>query len=258
VPAADPVDPAALAAIAVELAEEAGALLLEGQARVRTTVETKSTGTDMVTEMDRASERLIVSGLLARRPDDGVLGEEGSDRAGSSGVRWIIDPLDGTTNYLYGFPSWGVAIGAELDGVAVAGAVRDPVHGETFSAVRGGGAWLDGRRLVVVGPPTLATALLGTGFAYDADRRAEQAKVLLDVLPRVRDVRRAGAAAVDLCWVAAGRLDGFFERGLAPWDWAAASVVVEEAGARTLHRPEDGLHVAAPPQLFDDLVALVT
>ena len=251
-------DPSELVAIATELAEEAGALLLDGQARVRTTVETKSTGTDMVTEMDRASERLIVAGLAARRPDDGILGEEGSDRTGSSGVRWVIDPLDGTTNYLYGFPSWGVAIGAEVDGLAVAGVMRDPVHGETFSAVRGGGAWLDGRRLVVTGPPTLATALVGTGFAYDADRRAEQAKVLVDVLPQVRDVRRAGAAAVDLCWVAAGRLDAFFERGLAPWEWAAASVIAEEAGARTLRQAGDGLHVAAPSQLFDDLVALVS
>jgi myo-inositol-1(or 4)-monophosphatase len=252
------VDPSELVAIAVELAEEAGALLLDGQARVRTTVETKSTGTDMVTEMDRASERLIVSGLLARRPDDGILGEEGSDRAGTSGVRWVIDPLDGTTNYLYGFPSWGVAIGAEVDGISVAGAVRDPVHGETFSAARGAGAWCDGRPLTVVGPATLATALIGTGFAYDADRRAEQAAVLVDLLPRVRDVRRAGAAAVDLCWVAAARLDAFIERGLAPWDWAAASVIVEEAGARSLRRAEDGLHVAAPAQLFDDLVALVS
>ena len=251
-------DPSALAVIAVELAEEAGALLLEGQARVRTSVETKSTGTDMVTEMDRASERLIVSALAARRPDDGILGEEGSARAGTSGVRWVIDPLDGTTNYLYGFPSWGVAVGVEVDGVAVAGAVCDPVHGDTFRAWRGGGAWCGQQRLQVTGPPTLATALLGTGFAYDAGRRAEQAAVLQRVLPNVRDVRRAGAAAVDLCWVAAGRLDAFFERGLAPWDWCAASVIVEEAGATTHRSDDDGLHVAAPPQLFDDLVALVS
>ena len=251
-------DPSALAALAVELAEEAGALLLEGQSRLRTSVETKSTGTDMVSEMDHASERLIVSALAARRPGDGILGEEGSTRAGTSGVRWVIDPLDGTTNYLYGFPSWGVAVGVEVDGVAVAGAVRDAVHGETFSAWRGGGAWCGDRRLTVVGPETLATALVGTGFAYDAARRAEQAAVLVDVVPRVRDLRRAGAAAVDLCWVAAGRLDAFFERGLAPWDWAAASVIAEEAGARTLRRDTDGLHLAAPPHLFDELVALVS
>jgi myo-inositol-1(or 4)-monophosphatase len=249
-------DPFALRDLAVALAEEAGALLREGQSRVRASVETKSTGTDMVTEMDRASERLIVDGLLAARPDDGILGEEGSARPGTSGVRWVIDPLDGTTNYLYGFPSYGVAVGAEVGGVAVAGAVHDPVHGETFSAAAGAGAWCGGRRLTVGGPPTLATALVGTGFAYDAGRRAEQAEVLRRVVPRVRDVRRAGAAAVDLCWVAAGRLDAFYERGLAPWDWCAASLVVAEAGARTL-RTEDGLHLAAPPHLFDDLLRLV-
>jgi myo-inositol-1(or 4)-monophosphatase len=249
-------DPSALRDLAVALAEEAGALLREGQSRVRASVETKSTGTDMVTEMDRASERLIVDGLLAARPDDGILGEEGSARPGTSGVRWVIDPLDGTTNYLYGFPSYGVAVGAEVDGVAVAGAVHDPVHGETYSAAAGAGAWCGGRRLAVGGPPTLATALVGTGFAYAAERRAEQAEVLRRVLPQVRDVRRAGAAAVDLCWVAAGRLDAFYERGLAPWDWCAASLVAAEAGARTL-RTADGLHLAAPPHLFDDLLRLV-
>lgn len=250
------IDPDELRALAVALAEEAGALLLDGQDRVRTSVETKSTGTDMVTEMDRASERLIVDGILAARPEDGILGEEGSDRQGTSGVRWIIDPLDGTTNYLYGFLSYGVAIGVEVDGTPTAGAVHDPVHGETFSATAGGGAWCGDRRLAVVGAPTLATALVGTGFAYDSAKRAEQAAVLQRVLPNVRDLRRAGAAAVDLCWVAGGRLDAFFERGLAPWDWAAGSLIAAEAGARTL-RTHDGLHVAAPPQLFDDLLSLL-
>ncbi|HVF33285.1 MAG TPA: inositol monophosphatase family protein [Acidimicrobiales bacterium] len=255
---ADPV-PDDLRALAVALAEEAGALLLEGQPKVRASVETKSTGTDMVTEMDRASERLIVDGLLAARPDDGILGEEGSARAGTSGVRWVIDPLDGTTNYLYGFPSYGVAIGAEVDGAPVAAAVHDPVHGETFSASLGGGSACNGRALTVTGPPTLATALVGTGFAYDAARRAAQAEVVRRVVPNVRDLRRAGAAALDLCWVAAGRLDAFYERGLAPWDWCAASLVAAEAGLRTQVFDEGGhdLHVAAPPHLFDDLVALL-
>jgi myo-inositol-1(or 4)-monophosphatase len=250
-------EPDALRDLAVALAEEAGALLRDGQDRVRTSVETKSTGTDMVTEMDRASERLIVDGLLAARPEDGLLGEEGASRAGTSGVRWVIDPLDGTTNYLYGFPSYGVSIAAEVDGVPVAGAVHDPVHGETWSATRGGGARCNGRPLRMTGPPTLATALVGTGFAYDAARRAEQAEVLRRVLPNVRDVRRAGAAAVDLCWVAGGRLDAFFERGLAPWDWAAGSLIAAEAGAVAQRFDDDGLHVAAPPHLFDPLLALV-
>jgi len=252
----DAPDPSDLVAIAVELAEEAGALLLAGQSQVRTSIETKSSGTDMVTEMDRASEALIVAGILARRPDDGVLGEEGSDRTGTSGVRWVIDPLDGTTNYLYGFPSYGVAIAAEIDGISVAGAVRDVAHGETFSAIRGGGAFLDGRRLRLTGTATLPTALVGTGFGYDASRRALQAEVLRGVLPNVRDVRRAGAAAIDVCWVGAGRLDAFYELGLAPWDWAAASLVASEAGA-TVQRSDDGMHVAAPPHLFDGLVDLL-
>ncbi|HUP86283.1 MAG TPA: inositol monophosphatase family protein [Acidimicrobiales bacterium] len=254
---ADPPDSAdALAAIAVELAEEAGALLHDGQDRVREVVETKSTGTDMVTEMDRASERLIVDGILRRRPDDGVLGEEGADRTGTSGVRWVIDPLDGTTNYLYGFPSYAVAIAAEVEGASVAASVRDVVHGDTFSAVRGRGSWCNGRRLQVTGPPTLATALVGTGFAYDPARRALQADVLRDVVPYVRDIRRAGAAALDVCWVAAGRLDAFFEQGLAPWDWAASSLVASEAGARA-EVLDGGIHVAAPRHLFDGLVALI-
>lgn len=249
------IDPDELCALAAELAVDAGALLREGQDRVRTSVETKSTGTDMVTEMDRASERFIVDGLLARRPSDGILGEEGAARAGTSGVRWVIDPLDGTTNYLYGFPSYAVSIGAEVDGVSVAGAVHDVVHGETFTAIAGAGAWCDGRPLRVNHPPSLAQSLVGTGFAYAAATRAEQATVLERVLPNVRDIRRAGAAAVDLCWVAAGRLDAYFERGLAPWDWAAGGLVAAEAGARTLVAGD--LHVAAPPHLFDELVALV-
>jgi len=248
-------DPDELCRLAVELAEEAGALLREGQDRVRTSVETKSTGTDMVTEMDRASERFIVDALTRRRPDDGILGEEGSDRPGTSGVRWIIDPLDGTTNYLYGFPSFAVSIGAAVAGTPVAGAVHDPTHGETFSAVAGGGAFCNGRRLAVNQPPSLAQALVGTGFAYASATRAEQAEVLLRVLPNVRDIRRAGAAAVDLCWVAAGRLDAYFERGLMPWDWAAGGLVAREAGATTMVAGD--LHLAAPPHLFDHLLLLV-
>ncbi len=250
-------DPTQLCALAVDLATSAGALLREGADRVRTTVETKSSLTDMVTEMDRAAERLIVDRLQAERPDDAILGEEGADHPGTSGVRWVIDPLDGTTNYLYGFPSYGVAVAAEIDGVSVAGAVYDVVHGETFSATQGGGSWLDGRRLHITGPPTLATALVGTGFGYDAERRAQQGDVVRRVLPNVRDIRRAGAAAIDLCWVAAGRLDAFYEVGLAPWDWAASSLVASEAGART-RRFDNGLHVAAPAHLFDALVDLVS
>ena len=219
--------------LARSVAEAAGTLLLEGSARRRTSVDTKTSPTDVVTEMDRASEALLVEGLLRARPDDGVLGEEGTTRPGTSGVQWVVDPLDGTTNYLYGLPAWAVSVAAEVDGRVVAAVVADPSHGEVFAATRGGGATCNGRPLAVGDGPGLATALVGTGFSYDAERRARQAAVLREVLPRVRDVRRAGAAALDLCWVAAGRLDAFYERGLQPWDLAAGALVAAEAGART-------------------------
>jgi myo-inositol-1(or 4)-monophosphatase len=202
-----------LLALAVELAEAAGTLLLEGRDQVRTTVETKTTRTDMVTEMDRASESYIAAALRERRPGDALLGEEGTAAPGVTGVRWVVDPLDGTTNYLYGLPTFGVSIAAEIDGLAVAGVVHDPVVGETFAAARGQGASLNGIPLTVEGAPDLATALVGTGFSYDAAERGRQAALLRRVLPAVRDIRRVGAAAVDLCWVAAGRLDAFYERG---------------------------------------------
>ena len=195
--------------LAVDVATRSGALLLDGIGRVRSTVETKSTRTDMVSEMDHASEHLIASALRGARPDDGFLGEEGTSTTGSTGVRWVFDPLDGTTNYLYGFPSWGVSIAAEVDGTVMVGVVHDPVHGETFTAVQGAGAWCNGERLRVAGAPELATALVGTGFSYDAVERGRQAALLARLLPAVRDVRRAGAAALDLCWVALGRLDAF-------------------------------------------------
>lgn len=250
------VDPDELADIAVEVAEEAGRLLLDGLHRDRASVETKTSGTDMVTEMDRASEALIGQRLLERRPADALVGEEGVDRPGTSGVQWIVDPLDGTTNYVYGFLSFGVSVAAAFEGEVVAGAVRDPVHGETFRAVKGGGATLDGRALRMQPPPTLATALVGTGFSYDSARRGRQAEALVGLLPAVRDIRRAGAAALDVCWVGAGRLDAFFEHGLQPWDWAAGALVAAEAGART-EIVGHAMHVAAPPHLFESLVALL-
>lgn len=253
---AEPHDLDALATLAVRVAQEAGAFLRDGLRRARTTVETKSTGTDMVTEMDRASEALIERLLREARPDDGLVAEEGTQTPSRSGVRWIADPLDGTTNYLYGFPSYGVSIAAELDGTVVAGAVYDPTHDETFRATAGGGATCNGRRLAVAGPPTIATALIGTGFSYDPERRRQQAALLPGVLPHVRDVRRAGAAALDLCWVGLGRLDAYYEWGLAPWDWAAGSLVAAEAGARVERLP-DGTVVAGPPHLFEELVALL-
>jgi myo-inositol-1(or 4)-monophosphatase len=225
------VDPAALVELAAGVAGRAVALLLDGSHRARALVETKSTATDMVSEMDRASEQLIVSALLAARPDDGIVGEEGSARDGTSGVRWVVDPLDGTTNYLYGLPGWAVSIAAEDDRGVVAGVVADGVHGEVFAASRGGGARRNGEPIACSAETDLARALVGTGFGYGAPRRRAQGAVVAELLPHIRDIRRAGAAAVDLSWVACGRLDAFFERGLSWWDLAAGSLIAEEAGA---------------------------
>jgi myo-inositol-1(or 4)-monophosphatase len=224
-------DPDALVALASDVAGQAVQLLLDGLGRARVSIETKSSATDMVSEMDHAAEQLIVSALLAARPGDGIVGEEGSATAGTSGLRWVIDPLDGTTNYLYDFPGWCVSIAAEDAHGVVAGVVADAVHAETFTATRGGGARRNGAPIGCSPRTDLATALVGTGFGYAAERRRAQADVLVGLLPRVRDVRRMGAAAVDLCSVACGRLDAFYERGLAWWDLAAGGLVAAEAGA---------------------------
>jgi myo-inositol-1(or 4)-monophosphatase len=220
-----------LLALAMDVAREAGRLIVEDRPRGMGVADTKTTATDIVTVMDRRSEQLIVERIAAARPDDGFLGEEGSAREGSSGVSWVVDPIDGTVNYLYEIPAYAVSIAAAVDGEVVAGAVVNPVLGETWTALRGEGAWLDGRRLEGVAPPPLELALVATGFGYDARRRTRQAEVLQAVLPRVRDVRRFGAASLDLCAVAAGRVDAFYEQGLKPWDLAAGGLVASEAGA---------------------------
>jgi myo-inositol-1(or 4)-monophosphatase len=247
--------------LAVRIAVEAGELLLAAVEEVRTEVGTKSSGTDMVTEMDRASEELIVGRVLDARPDDSIVGEEGADHVGTSAVRWVVDPLDGTTNYLYRMPGWNVSVGVEVDGEPVAGAVVVPMHGDTFAAANGLGATRNGRPLRLGPPAPLVSALVGTGFAYDAAVRVRQAERLVEVLPRVRDVRRVGAAAGDLCAVAAGRLDAYYESGLAPWDRCAGTVVAREAGARvevTDDHPLPGtLTVAAHPDRWDELAALL-
>ncbi|MDQ1403805.1 MAG: monophosphatase [Actinomycetota bacterium] len=249
-----------LLSLATTTAHDAGRLLLDGQRRARTTIETKTTATDMVTEMDRAAEASILSALTSARPDDGFLGEEGTDRPGTTGLRWVVDPLDGTTNYLYGFPAWSVSIAVEDGAGALVGVVHDPVRHETFTAVRGAGSWCDGLRLTAGQPASLAACLVGTGFAYQADRRAWQAAALAHVLPRVRDVRRAGSAALDLCWVGAGRLDAYYERGIQPWDSAAGLLVATEAGAVSAPLPAatlpEGLAVAAST-VATDFFALI-
>ncbi len=212
----------------------------------------------MVSDADRDAEALIRDLLHAERPDDGLLGEEGAQADGASGRRWVVDPLDGTTNYLYRFPAWVVSVALEDEAGGLAGVVHDPLHRETFTAARGGGARLNGREIAVSGVETLDTALIGTGFGYAADRRAAQAAVVAELLPRVRDIRRAGAAALDLCMVACGRLDGYYERGLNAWDWSAGSLIASEAGAvvRPLSGEPFGLLVASPA-IADPLGALV-
>ncbi len=236
-------------------------MLLDGADGLRVDVSTKSSGTDMVSEMDRASETLIVDGILAARPDDAILGEEGGGRVGTSGVRWVIDPLDGTTNYLYRHPIWAVSVAAEVDGTVQAGVVAAPGLGETFTAVRGQGAWMNGAPISVSDEDDLASALVGTGFGYLASRRALQAAVLPHVLPAVRDIRRNGVASLDLCWVACGRLDGYFEAGGQPWDVAAGLLIATEAGARA-HGLDGGPPapesiIAATPGVSEALVALL-
>jgi len=248
-------DPLELLALARPLAADAAALLREATGHAYA-VDTKSSETDMVTAADRASERLIVDGIRVARPDDAILGEEGTTDQGTTGVRWIIDPLDGTTNFLYGIPAFAVSIAAEVDGRVVAGVVVDVERDECFTAALGQGAQLDGAPLRCSQLTDLGTALVATGFGYDPLRRAEQGAVVAALLPRVRDIRRMGAAALDLCWVAAGRFDAYFERGIQPWDRAAGALVAAEAGARVLVT-DHGLTLACAPGLFDPLRSLV-
>ena len=221
-------------------------------------LDSKSSSTDMVSDADREAEDAITEILRAERPDDGLLGEEGASREGAGGRRWVIDPLDGTTNYLYGYPAWAVSIALEDEDGGLAGVVFDPARGELFAAARGGGATLDGDPLRVREGASLDRALVATGFGYDAGRRARQADLLRQVLPSVRDIRRAGAAAIDLAWVAAGRIDGYWERGLHRWDWAAGRLLVEEAGGVVRDLPGEpyGL-VASSASLIGQLEELV-
>ena len=241
------------------MARAAGRLLLERFREPASGVERKSSRTDMVSDADRDAEAAITEMLASERPDDGLLAEEGSHSEAASGRRWVIDPLDGTTNFLYGLLGWSVSIALEDRGGAAVGVVFDPVQDERFTAVRGRGAWLGERRLAVSACDTLGTALIATGFAYEPERRAMQAEALRRVLPRIRDIRRAGGAALDLCSVAAGRVDGFYERGLKHWDRAAGSLIVTEAGGavRELAGEPAGV-LAAGPAIADELHALVS
>jgi len=284
---ADAASPRELLAIARDEAVAAGALLLEsylsGHAQG---VDSKSTPTDLVSDADRLAERVIREGLALRRPDDGFLGEESGEQEGSSGLRWVVDPLDGTVNFLFGIPQWAVSVAVEDARGAIAGVVHDPVRGETFAAMRGGGpptleapavaspvsgnpppgsgvgsGSLQTHELSSSSCSDAATAMLATGFAYDAHVRAAQARVLAEVIPRVRDIRRFGSAALDLAWTAAGRYDAYFERTVKPWDIAAGALICEAAGLRVCELPvhEDlpwGILVA-PPALCEELIGIV-
>lgn len=249
-------DRVGLLSLAVEVAREGGRVAAEGQAGIGV-LDTKSSPTDVVTEMDRSVEELVRKRLHTARPGDAVLGEEGGDEAGEGAVRWIVDPIDGTVNYLYGRGEWAVSIAAEVEGEVVAGAVAVPARGDLYTAVLGGGAFCNDRAIQAAPAVPLELALVGTGFGYEAGRRAQQAEVLRSVLPRVRDIRRGGSAAVDLCELAHGRSNAYYERGLNQWDWGAAALIAQEAGARVggLHGapPTPDLVIAAAPELFVEL-----
>ncbi|KFF97624.1 inositol-phosphate phosphatase [Streptomyces scabiei] len=248
---------AELLEIALDAARRAGTFLRDGRPADLGVAATKSSAVDVVTEMDIASEKLITGLLAEHRPHDGVLGEEGASVQGTSGVQWVIDPLDGTVNYLYGLPSWAVSIAVRVDGETVVGVVDAPVRGEVYRAVLGEGAYVNDRPARVRPAPELGLALVGTGFGYRAERRARQADVLRELIPHVRDIRRGGSAAIDLCDVAVGRLDAYYERGLNAWDYAAGDLIAREAGALTGGRPSEPLSpdltIAAPPALFEAL-----
>ncbi|TQC43507.1 inositol monophosphatase [Rhodococcus sp. WS4] len=271
-------DPRELLEVAVAVAEEAAAHVRARRPEVfgivgkragsGDSVASKSTPTDPVTVVDTEAENVIRDCLAELRPGDAILGEEGGGEEDSvAGVRWIVDPIDGTVNFLYGVPAYAVSVAAQIDGVSVAGAVVDVAARATYAAARGGGATLtdaDGRVSELRSNPVtdVSMALLATGFGYGAARRKVQGALIAEILPRVRDIRRIGSAALDLCMVAAGRVDAHFEHGLSPWDWAAGSLIATEAGARVrIPAPHtssaDGeVVVAAAPGIADALDAL--
>lgn len=264
---------AELERLAVEVALEAGRLIVDDRPADLGVSKTKSTATDVVTVMDQRAQDLLRSRLQEARPGDGFLGEEegGTDR--QSEITWVVDPIDGTVNYLYAIPSYAVSVAAVVGDPTtpgawrpVAGAVVNPVTGELFHARLGGGAWLrhgdrEPRRLTIGEPPSLGHALAGTGFGYDTRRRLWQATMLVEVLPHLRDIRRIGSAALDICAVAAGTLDCYFERGLNPWDMAAAWLVLTESGAifsgLAGGPPDQAMVVGAAPGLHPELEGVV-
>lgn len=250
----------ALARIAWQAAEAAGRFLLdERPAELR--IRTKTSPTDPVTEMDQGAEQIVVDAIQMERPDDGLLGEEGSDVVGSTGVRWIIDPLDGTVNYIYGIPMWAVSIGVEIEGVIDCGVVMVPGQREGFIGLHGRGAWhvRDGtaQRIAPRRDLDLAMALVATGFGYAPEQRTMQTTLLKAIAPAIRDIRRFGSCAVDLCWLALGRFDAYYEQGVHAWDFAAGAVIAREAGCLVTglesEEPTHDMLIAAPTGLHDQL-----
>jgi myo-inositol-1(or 4)-monophosphatase len=259
--------PQELLALAVDTARKAGALVARGRATAGEQVRAKSTPVDVVTAVDTASEALVVDTLLRARPDDGVLGEEGATRTGSSGVRWIVDPIDGTVNFLYDLPAYAVSIAAEVDGEVRAGVVLNVATGELFTATAGGGAFRsapghpESVRLGGSSPTSLEQMLVATGFAYGSEQRRAQGAVVAGLLPRVRDIRRHGSAALDLCWAAAGRVDAYYEQHLKAWDHAAGALVAAEAGLVVTGLPgrpfADPLAIAVASPVAEPFVQLL-
>jgi len=248
---------AELLELARKVGHDAGALLMERPPAFE--IESKSTAIDIATQMDKKAEKFIMESLLAARPDDGIIGEEGSSVASKSGITWVIDPLDGTVNYFYGLPGWNVSIAAKDKDGSVVGVVTAPSINSTWWATRGGGAFYNGHQIHCNDPIALDRALIATGFQYDVAHRTTQMTDLAKLVPLARDIRRNGAAAVDLCHVAMGALDGYYEAGLKEWDWAAGGLVATEAGARFVQYGQEPLRttLAAGPTLHGHLASLL-
>lgn len=258
---------AQLESVAIDIVRAAGALLTKRPAKLN--YSTKSSAVDVVTEMDKASEDLVKTYLATHRPGDGLLGEEGADVASTTGITWIVDPIDGTVNYLYGLPGWNISIAAQRDGITLAGAVYAPLlaGGMLWSATRGGGARLrqgssglqEAEPIAANADVPLHLALLATGFSYSTQTRVKQGARIAQLIPQVRDIRRMGAAAVDLCLVASGMVDGYLEEELAPWDLAAGELIATEAGALVTNASGDkagrDMVVAAHPTLHREILA---
>lgn len=223
-------EPSELRDVALAIAADVVTFLAE-QVHKQHEPDLKSSAADFVTEVDRASEQMISEALEHLRPGDGLLGEEGTERSSRTGVRWIVDPIDGTTNFVYGVPGFSVSIAAEHNGELVAGVVADVMHREIFDAFRGGGARMNGRSIAPRSTTNMESAVISTGFGFLPERRKHQAEVLVEIIPHIGNVRRFGSAAIDLCWVACGRVDGFWEEGLNMWDYAAGALIAAEAGA---------------------------